>query len=103
MAKLTIVYWRDIPAQIIIEGADKTARRQLAQRIQEAIDSAAMRADIYGSDEYMEEWRRADAGECGDDVEAEADAWMARLEAEFDDARLEIMIKNGGLNEAASA
>jgi hypothetical protein len=102
MAKLTIVYWRDIPAQVIVAGDDKTARRQLAQRIQEAIDSAAMRADMYGSDEYMEEWRRDDdAGDCGDDVEAEADAWQERLEAEFDDERLKTMIAHGGFNEAA--
>ena len=102
MAKLTIVYWRDIPAQVIVAGDDKTARRQLAQRIQEAIDSAAMRADMYGSDEYMEEWRRDDdASDCGDDVEAEADAWQERLEVEFDDERLKTMIANGGFNEAA--
>jgi hypothetical protein len=101
MAKLTIVYWRDIPAQVIIQGADGTARRQLAQPIQEAIDSAAMRADMYGSDAYMEEWRREPSGDCDDDIEAEADAWQARLEKEFDDERLKAMIANGGFNDPA--
>jgi hypothetical protein len=62
-----------------------------------------MRADLYGSDEYMSEWRRADPVACGDDVEAEAEAWAARLEAEFDDARLDTLIRNGGVDEPASA
>jgi hypothetical protein len=44
MAKLTIVYWRDIPAQVIGKVGRRTFKKQLSSRFQEAIDRAAMRA-----------------------------------------------------------
>ncbi len=96
MAKLSVVYWRDIPAQVIVKAGRRQARRQLADRFQEAIDEAAMRADLYGTDEYLNEWRRADPVDCGDDIEAEADAASARLEAEFDEKNLAALMMAGG-------
>ena len=44
MAKLITVYWRDIPAQVTAKAGRKTAKIQLTDRFQEAIDMAAMRA-----------------------------------------------------------
>lgn len=99
MAQLTIVYWRDIPAQVIVKQGRKTARRELAQRFQEAVDMAAMRAKAVGTDAYLADWRRSDPEECGDDLEAEADAWRARLETEYDDARLAQLIAAKGYTE----
>ena len=73
MAELTVVvYWRDIPAQVIVKAGRKAAKRQLADRFQEAIDRAAMRAGLTGTDAYLEAWRRAEPVPCGDDLEAEA-------------------------------
>ena len=74
MARLTIVYWRDIPAQVIVKAGRQVAKRQLDDRFEKAIDRAAMRADLKDSDSYLSEWRRADPVECGDDLEAEAAA-----------------------------
>ena len=42
MAELTIVYWRDIPAQVIARAGRKTAKAELAKRFMEAIDAAAI-------------------------------------------------------------
>ena len=78
MAELVIVCWRDIPAQIIVKIGRKAAKRQLADRFQEAIDRAAMRAGLRDTDGYLGEWRRVAAGNCGDDLEAEADGAAAR-------------------------
>ncbi len=47
MADLTIIYWRDIPAQVIAKQGRKTAKRELPARFSEAIDMAAMRA-VFG-------------------------------------------------------
>ena len=44
MAKMTTVYWRDIPAQVIVKKGRESAKVMLSQRFQEAIDRAAMRA-----------------------------------------------------------
>ncbi len=96
MAKLTIVYWRDIPAQVIAKEKRTTAKRVLSVRFEKAIDRAAMRSGARDTDAYLAEWRRADSGPCGDDLEAEADAVAARLEAEYSDDRLAALIVSGG-------
>ena len=98
---LTVVYWRDIPAQVVARaggrGRGQTARRALPDRFQEAIDRAAMRAGLSGSDAYLAEWRRGEptAGE-GGDPETEADALARRLEAEFTDDALAVLVAAGG-------
>jgi Virulence factor len=96
MAELTIVYWRDIPAQVIVKAGRRQARRPLDARFQEAIDRAAMRAGLYGTDDYLGAWRRLGPETCGDDVEAAADAAQARLEADFPDEVLKALVASGG-------
>ena len=98
MAKLTVVYWRDIPAQVIVKAGRQTAKRQLTERFEKAIDRAAMRAKLRDTDSYLAEWRRAAPLDCGDDLEAEAAAAAERLEAQFDDARLAALVASGGTN-----
>jgi len=60
MAQLTIVYWRDIPAQVIVKQGRQAAKRQLTERFEKAIDRAAMRAKLRDTDSYLAEWRRAE-------------------------------------------
>ena len=97
MAQLTIVYWRDIPAQVIVKAGRQAAKRQLAERFEKAIDRAAMRANLRDTDSYLAEWRRADPVECGADLEAEAAAAAERLETEYPDERLQRLVAAGGL------
>ncbi len=96
MASLKILYWRDIPSQVIAKAGRKAAKRELPKRFLEAIDAAAMRAGAESADAYLADWRRADAGSCGDDLEAEATAAAARLEADYDHARLARLAKSQG-------
>jgi len=96
MAQLTIVYWRDIPAQVIVKAGRQVAKRQLSERFEKAIDRAAMRAKLRDTDSYLAEWRRAAPTACGDDLEAEAVAAAERLEREFDEARLKALVESGG-------
>jgi len=96
MAQLTIVYWRDIPAQVIVKQGRQVAKRQLTERFEKAIDRAAMRAKLRDTDSYLAEWRRAAPVECGADLEAEAAAAAAKLEAEFPDDRLDRLVASGG-------
>jgi hypothetical protein len=96
MAKLTIIYWRDIPAQIIGQQGRKRTRKELSPRFAKAIDRAAMRAGKGSSNAYLEEWRRESRPvEGAADAAAEAEA--AKLEARFTDELLEATVKNGGL------
>jgi hypothetical protein len=96
MAQLTILYWHDIPAQVIVKAGRQSAKRALSPRFQEAIDSAAMRSGAHGTDAYLAAWRRAAPVECGDDIESEAENAARRIEAEFDEARLAKLVKSGG-------
>ncbi len=96
MASLTILYWRDIPSQVIVKAGRKSAKRELGERFIRAIDAAAMRSGADSTDDYLADWRRADAGPCGDDLEAEAQAAADRLEAEYDAARLAKLADNEG-------
>ncbi len=97
MAQLIVVYWRDIPAQVIVKKGRASAKRQLDVRFEQAIDRAAMRARLRDTDSYLAQWRRAAPAECGDDLEAEAAAAAARLESEYDEARLKQLVESGGL------
>jgi len=51
--ELTVIWWRDIPAQVTAKEGRARAARELAPRFQEAIDSAAMRAGLIGTDAYL--------------------------------------------------
>ena len=46
MSEYQITYWREIPSMVVAREGDETARAQLAQRFQEAIDEAAMRVGV---------------------------------------------------------
>ena len=95
MARLITVYWRDIPAQVIAKAGRNSAKVQLPDRFQVAIDRAAMRAGKGSSEHYLEDWRR-ETGECSGDLEAAARAEADRLVAAFPDELLECMVKAGG-------
>lgn len=96
----TIIYWRDLPAQVIVKSGRQAAKRQLPERFEQAIDIAAMRAGLRDSDAYLGEMRRSAPEEvAGEDLEALADAAAEALEAEFTPERLKRYIANGGWAE----
>ncbi|AAV95140.1 virulence factor [Ruegeria pomeroyi] len=96
MPEVTIVYWRDIPAQVIVGKGRRGAKRQLEERFEQAIDRAAMKVGAQDTDAYLAEWRKAEpyevAGDPADIVEAEAQ----RLEREYDRDRIKALIANDG-------
>ena len=96
MADRIIVYWRDIPAQVIVKAGRKAAKRELPLRFTEAIDMCAMRVGAHGTDAYLAEWRRGSPEPCGEDLDAEGDAALAQLESEYGRDRLRQLVDNGG-------
>ncbi len=96
MAQITIVYWRDIPAQVIAGKGRRGAKCPLPERFEQAIDRAAMKVGARDSDAYLSEWRKAAPYEMGGpDAEAAA-AEAARIDAEYDKERLKRLIANDG-------
>lgn len=98
MGSLIVISWRDIPAQVIVKRGREAAKVQLSQRFQEAVDRAAMRAGKGSSDAYLADWARSAPSPCGDDLQAEAAAEAARLEAKFSDEDLERLIRAKGVD-----
>jgi Virulence factor len=96
MTELTVIWWRAIPAQVVAREGRRTARAQLTNRFQEAIDVAATRAGLIGTDDYLKEWHR-ETRLCGDDLDAEAAAEAERLERAYPDAALDTLVRAGGL------
>jgi hypothetical protein len=96
MSKLTVIYWRDIPAQVIGQRGRKRHKQVLPERFAVAIDRAAMRAGKGSSNAYLEEWRR-ESRPCEGDVEKAMNEEVARLDALFPDDLLEATVKAGGL------
>jgi Virulence factor len=98
VGSLTIISWRDIPAQVVVKRGREVAKAQLSQRFQEAVDRAAMRAGKGSSEAYLADWKRSEPVPCGDDLQAEAAAAAAQIEARYSDADLERMIRAKGLD-----
>ncbi len=96
MTQITIVYWRDIPAQVIAKRGRSSAKHVLSERFEKSIDRAAMRAGARDTDSYLADWRRGDPIACGDDIEAEATAAAERLEREYDKDKLAALVASGG-------
>lgn len=96
MAQRTIILWRDIPAQVLVKAGRATAKRQLPERFEQAVDRAAMRAGLTGTDAYLGEWRRGEPVTCGDDLEAEAQAAADALEGAYPPERLRALVANDG-------
>jgi len=99
LAKLIMISWRDVPAQVLVKSGRETAKVQLSQRFQEAVDRAAMRAGKAGSDAYLADWKRSEPRRCGDDLQAEAQAEADRIEARYSDADLLRIIRAHGIDE----
>ena len=98
MASLIVISWRDVPAQVVVKRGRETAKVQLSQRFQEAVDRAAMRAGRGSSDAYLEDWRRAAPQPCGDELQAEAQAAAEAIEARYSDEDLERLIRAKGID-----
>ena len=96
MADLIVLYWRDIPAQVIVKKGRQSAKRELSLRFTEAIDMCAMRTGAGDTDAYLAEWRKADPVPVSDDLEAEAEKAASTLDSEYTRERLVALVKAGG-------
>ncbi len=96
MAQVTIVYWRDIPAQVIVGKGRRACKVQLPERFEQAIDRAAMKSGAAETDAYLAEWRKATPYSVDGDDKEVANAEAARLDAEYDQDRIKALIDNNG-------
>ncbi|MCH9780865.1 MAG: virulence factor [Alphaproteobacteria bacterium] len=115
MASIEIIYWQDIPTQVVLRFSRRDQQKhQLTERFMLAVDRAAMKAKKRSDDDYLEAWRKQavaiDAppseGETGDpqaDSKSHAEQafqrLIAELESRYTDDVLEALILAGGQAE----
>lgn len=100
MPDVTIVYWRDIPAQVIVGKGRSGSKVQLSERFEQAIDRCAMKIGAKDADAYLAEWRKASPYALDGEPAEIAAAEAARLETEYDTDRLKALIQAEGRAEA---
>ena len=93
MAEYRITYWREIPSMVTARDAAATSKAALPGRFQEAIDEAAMRQGMAGSDAYLEQWHHG-KWERADGTPDELVARLSeQLDNDYDAARLESLLE----------
>ena len=101
MENLIIVYWRDIPAQIIIgkgRGAKKVA---LNSRFEHAIDRCAMKVGAKDADSYISEWHKKVIGK----ITRNEDSILQKvtmIETTYSPERVKRIIDNDGWDNIKS-
>jgi len=96
MPEVTIVYWRDIPAQVIVGSGRRASKMPMPSRFEQAIDRCAMRAGAHESDAYLAEWRKGEPYLVDGEAEDVASGEAERLEAEFSPEAIRALIDNDG-------
>ena len=84
MAKVTILYWQDIPSLVEVREGTKVQKQQLSARFQELIDMIAMRKKLVGSDAYLDQWRRGKPEERAGEVKEIAIAVTGEIESRYE-------------------
>jgi len=93
MTRYRIFYWKHIPSAITVEGDGRTIKKQLSQKIQNAIDAYAMASGITSSEDYSAQYKRGGWIERDGSPEEVAEALLSELETEF--SKIEIPRRNG--------
>ena len=101
MVDVVIVYWRDIPAQVIVGKGRRAAKVQLSERFEQAIDRCAMKVGAADTDAYLAEWRKAAPYSVEGDASDIAKEEASRIESEYDAAKIKELIANDGRSAAA--
>lgn len=81
MATYRILYWQDIPSQIVASGDDGEVSFPLPQKFLERIDEVAIERGISGSDEYLDQWKWGDDQDRDGSAQEVAEAVVAELAA----------------------
>jgi len=101
VSKLRVVYWRDIPSQIVIREGRRSTRLRLSSRFMKAIERAAYRLKKQQQDALFEPWHDVAQPCCGEARQA-AQLLLQQLEQHYTDDLLETLIRASGVDETRS-
>ena len=101
MAKLKVVYWRDIPSQVVIREGRRSTRLRLPPRFMKAIERAAYRLKKKQQDALFEPWRDVTQPFNGD-IREQAQQLVQQLEQHYTEDLLETLVRASGVDETRS-
>lgn len=93
--ELTVIFWRDIPAQVRARSGRERISVPLPDRFMVAVDGAATVAGKTTTDEYIAEWRE-ETRRCDDDLASEAELEVRRIDEAFPPDLIRSYVRNGG-------
>ena len=97
MSNLTIVFWRDILAQLLIGSGRKATKLKLSEKFEKAIDRCAMKVGAKDSQSYLDDWQKKTVPldpTNTNSIELEAE----KMEKYYTTEKLKALILNDGWN-----
>ena len=83
MAKVRIMYWKEIPVQVQAQDDSTTVSKQLDPRFQQGVDAVAMFDGSAGTDDYLMAWEWGEFDEMEGSAETAAESVAKRLNSDF--------------------
>jgi hypothetical protein len=102
VAQLKIVYWRDIPGQVVIRKGGRSTRVRLSARFMKAIERAGYRLRKKQQDALFEPWHDVTQPFDGD-VKLQARQLVQQLEERYTEEVLETLIRANGVDETRNS
>ena len=99
MAKLKIVYWNDIPGQIVVRVGGRSTRIRLSPRFMKAIERAAYRLKKQDKDALFDPWHDVEQPFNGD-IREQAKILLGQLEEQYSEEVLDKLIRASGKDES---
>lgn len=93
--RLTLIFWRDIPAQVKAKSGRSRVSAPLSDRFMIAVDAAATKAGKTSTDDYIAEWRE-EGRPCGEDLQSEVDEAVRLVEAAYPPDLIKSYVRNEG-------
>jgi hypothetical protein len=95
VAKLKIVYWNDIPGQVVVLEGRSSTRLRLPARFMKAIERAANRLKKHDKNAFFDPWHDVEQSYHGD-IREQAKILVRQLEEEYSEAVLDKLIRASG-------
>ncbi len=98
MAKVRIMYWKEIPVQVQAEDESGAVSRPLDARFQQGVDAISMLDGSAGSDDYLMGWEWSAFADAPGSAAEAAEAAAARFDDGFPQdfvARIRDLIRGG--------
>ncbi|MCH8063877.1 MAG: virulence factor [Chloroflexi bacterium] len=83
MAKVRVMYWKEIPVQIQAKDESGVVSKPLEERFQQGLDAISMFDGSSGTDDYLMAWEWKDFGEFDSSAQEAATAVVRRFNSGF--------------------